>query len=94
MGSPDFAVPTLEALVEAGHEVVTAYTQPPRPAGRGKAERPTAVDERAGDGEAPLHASKVMLVDPTTGKPSRVKVSVVDGKKQRTAKSGAVIAAG
>src|SRR5215213_5629760 len=49
MGSPDFAVPTLDALVEAGHEVVAAYTQPPRPAGRGKAERPTAVDERAGE---------------------------------------------
>jgi methionyl-tRNA formyltransferase len=49
MGSPDFAVPTLEALVEAGHEVVATYTQPPRPAGRGKAERPTAVDERAGE---------------------------------------------
>jgi len=49
MGSPDFAVPTLDALVEAGHEVVAAYTQPPRPAGRGKGERPTAVDERAGE---------------------------------------------
>jgi methionyl-tRNA formyltransferase len=49
MGSPDFAVPTLEALVDAGHEVVAAYTQPPRPAGRGKAERPTAVEERAGE---------------------------------------------
>ncbi len=49
MGSPDFAVPTLDALVEAGHEVVAAYTQPPRPAGRGKAERPTAVEERAGE---------------------------------------------
>ena len=49
MGSPDFAVPTLEALVEAGHEVVAAYTQPPRPAGRGKGARPTAVDERAGE---------------------------------------------
>jgi methionyl-tRNA formyltransferase len=48
MGSPDFAVPTLEALVEAGHEVVAAYTQPARPAGRGKGERPTAVDGRAG----------------------------------------------
>ena len=36
MGTPDFAVPTLAALVEAGHEVVAAYTQPPRPAGRGK----------------------------------------------------------
>ena len=47
MGSPDFAVPTLDALVEAGHDVVAAYTQPPRPAGRGKADRPTAVETRA-----------------------------------------------
>ncbi|MDQ3144298.1 MAG: methionyl-tRNA formyltransferase [Pseudomonadota bacterium] len=49
MGSPDFAVPTLDALVEAGHEIAAAYTQPPRPAGRGKAERPTAVEVRACD---------------------------------------------
>ena len=47
MGSPEFAVPTLDALVAAGHEVVAAYTQPPRPAGRGKADRPTAVALRA-----------------------------------------------
>lgn len=43
MGSPDFAVPSLEALAGAGHQVVAAYCQPPRPAGRGKAERRTAV---------------------------------------------------
>ena len=49
MGSPAFAVPTLEALVTAGHEIVAIYTQPPRAAGRGKAERPTAVAMRAGD---------------------------------------------
>ena len=47
MGSPDFAVPSLDALVEAGHDVVAVYCQPPRPAGRGKAERKTAVHERA-----------------------------------------------
>jgi methionyl-tRNA formyltransferase len=47
MGSPDFAVPSLNALVEAGHDVVAAYAQPPRPAGRGKAERKTAVHQRA-----------------------------------------------
>jgi methionyl-tRNA formyltransferase len=47
MVSPDFAVPSLNALVEAGHEVVAAYCQPPRPAGRGKVERKTAVHERA-----------------------------------------------
>jgi len=49
MGSPDFAVPALDALVEAGHEVICAYTQPPRPAGRGKSERPTPVELRAGE---------------------------------------------
>ena len=47
MGSPDFAVPSLDALVDAGHQVVAAYAQPPRPAGRGKADRKTAVHERA-----------------------------------------------
>jgi len=47
MGSPEFAVPSLNALVEAGHNVVAAYAQPPRPAGRGKADRKTAVHERA-----------------------------------------------
>ncbi len=34
MGTPDFAVPTLRAVVDAGHDVVAVYTQPPRPAGR------------------------------------------------------------
>jgi methionyl-tRNA formyltransferase len=43
MGTPDFAVPTLHALHEAGHEVAAVYTQPPRPAGRGKAERKSPV---------------------------------------------------
>src|SRR3982751_2075337 len=47
MGSPEFAVPSLDALVEAGHNVVAVYAQPPRPAGRGKADRKTAVHERA-----------------------------------------------
>jgi len=47
MGSPQFAVPALDALVEAGHEIAAVYCQPPRPAGRGKADRKTAVHERA-----------------------------------------------
>jgi methionyl-tRNA formyltransferase len=47
MGSPEFAVPALNALVDAGHEIVAVYCQPPRPAGRGKADRKTAVHERA-----------------------------------------------
>ncbi|TDT75522.1 methionyl-tRNA formyltransferase [Litoreibacter halocynthiae] len=47
MGTPDFSVPVLEALVEAGHEVVAVYSQPPRPAGRGKKDRPSPVQARA-----------------------------------------------
>ncbi|MFN6933723.1 MAG: methionyl-tRNA formyltransferase [Tsuneonella sp.] len=47
MGSPAFAVPTLAALHEAGHEIVAAYTQPPRPAGRGKQLQPSAVQVEA-----------------------------------------------
>jgi methionyl-tRNA formyltransferase len=47
MGSPDFAVPALNALVDEGHEIAAVYCQPPRPAGRGKSERKTAVHERA-----------------------------------------------
>jgi methionyl-tRNA formyltransferase len=43
MGSPHFALPTLDALIGAGHQIVCVYTQPPRPAGRGKKERPTPV---------------------------------------------------
>ena len=47
MGTPDFAVPTLDALLAAGHEVAAVYTQPPRPAGRGKGLRPSPVQQRA-----------------------------------------------
>ncbi len=47
MGTPTFAVPALQALVEAGHEVVAAYTQPPRPAGRGKQLMPSPVQREA-----------------------------------------------
>ena len=48
MGTPDFAVPTLEALVAAGHAVVAAYSQPPRPGGRrGRELTPSPVQARA-----------------------------------------------
>ncbi|NDR56857.1 methionyl-tRNA formyltransferase [Aliiruegeria sabulilitoris] len=47
MGTPDFSVPALDALVEAGHEIVAVYSQPPRPAGRGKKPRPSPVQARA-----------------------------------------------
>jgi methionyl-tRNA formyltransferase len=47
MGTPDFAVPTLDALLAAGHDVAAVYCQPPRPAGRGKALSPSPVQRRA-----------------------------------------------
>ena len=43
MGTPDFAVPCLAALVDGGHEVVSVYSQPPRAAGRGMKARPSPV---------------------------------------------------
>ncbi|KQM18644.1 methionyl-tRNA formyltransferase [Sphingomonas sp. Leaf24] len=47
MGTPDFAVPIFQALVDAGHEIVAAYSQPPRRAGRGKALTPSPVHRLA-----------------------------------------------
>ncbi len=47
MGTPEFSVPVLDALVDAGHEIAAVYCQPPRPAGRGKKDRPTPVHARA-----------------------------------------------
>ncbi len=47
MGTPDFSVPVLDALVTAGHDIAAVYCQPPRRAGRGKKERPSPVQLRA-----------------------------------------------
>lgn len=47
MGTPDFAVPALRALHEAGHEIVAVYSQQPRPAGRGQAVRASPVQREA-----------------------------------------------
>ncbi len=47
MGTPDFSVGTLNALIEAGHEIVLAVTQPDKPKGRGKAMQYTPVKEAA-----------------------------------------------
>ena len=47
MGTPEFAVPTLRALHHAAHDIVCVYTQPPRPAGRGKKLQPSPVQKEA-----------------------------------------------
>ncbi|MEM6305291.1 MAG: methionyl-tRNA formyltransferase [Pseudomonadota bacterium] len=66
MGTPDFSVPALQALVGAGHDVACVYTQPPRPAGRGKKPRPS-----------PVHASADAL-----GLPVRYPTSLKDPEAQ------------
>ena len=43
MGSPDFSVPVLDALIKAGHEIIAVYSQPPRPADRGQRKKSSAV---------------------------------------------------
>ncbi len=47
MGTPEFSVAALDALVDAGHEICAVYSQPPRPAGRGKKLRASPVQARA-----------------------------------------------
>ena len=54
MGTPDFSVPTLAEILGAGHEVVAAYTQPSRPAGRGMAERLSPVARFAANAGIPV----------------------------------------
>jgi len=47
MGTPEFALPTLQALIDSEHEIMAVYTQPPRPAGRGHQLQKTAIHEFA-----------------------------------------------
>ena len=47
MGTPEFSVPVLQALVDAGHDVAAVYSQPARRSGRGKAVTPSPVQARA-----------------------------------------------
>ena len=58
MGTPDFSVGTLEALIEAGHDVVLAVTQPDKPKGRGKEMQFTPVKECALKHGIPVYQPK------------------------------------
>ncbi len=64
LGTPDFSVPALHAVRQAGHAVARVYTQPPRPAGRGQADRPSAVHAAAQAAGIPV-AHPTSLKDPT-----------------------------
>lgn len=58
MGTPDFAVPALRTLVEAGHTVVAVYSQPPKPAGRGQQTQKSPVHKTAEELEIEVHTPK------------------------------------
>ncbi len=60
MGTPDFSVPVLEAVIAAGHTVAAVYCQPPRPAGRGMSERKSPVHLRADAQGIPVHTPRTL----------------------------------
>src|SRR5436190_8770780 len=63
MGTPEFAVPTLAGILAAGHAVAAVYTQPPRPAGRGMAERKSPVHLLAERHGLPVHAPATLKTE-------------------------------
>ena len=83
MGTPDFAVPSLAEIISQGHQVLRVYTQPPRPAGRGKRLR-----------KSPVHQfAELMGLDVATPESFR-KPSVIDGLEALGADAAAVVAYG
>ncbi|MEM7178524.1 MAG: methionyl-tRNA formyltransferase [Pseudomonadota bacterium] len=82
MGTPDFSVPVLEALVATGHEVLRVYSQPPRRAGRGKQLRPSPVHARA-------EALGLSVVTP-----ERFRGEIVEGFATLDAEAAVVVAYG
>ena len=58
MGTPEFSVPMLAEIIAAGHEVVAAYSQPPRPAGRGNQERKSPVQAYSEAAGVPVFTPK------------------------------------
>ncbi len=63
MGSPDFAVPTFKTLIDAGHDILCTYSQPPKRAGRGKKLRPTPVHTFAEKLNIPVRTPKSLKSD-------------------------------
>jgi len=63
MGTPEFSVPMLAALLGAGHDVVAVYAQPPRPAGRGMADRQSPVHAFAEDSGIPVLTPRTLRTE-------------------------------
>jgi methionyl-tRNA formyltransferase len=60
MGTPDFAVPSLLALVAAGHDIAAVYTRAPKPAGRGMGMQVTPIEREARSLAIPVHTPKTL----------------------------------
>jgi methionyl-tRNA formyltransferase len=73
MGTPAFAVPSLAALIDAGHEIIAVYSQPPRPAGRGQKETPSPVHQFALE-------KQLQILTPTSLKSSEVQAQFAQHK--------------
>jgi methionyl-tRNA formyltransferase len=83
MGTPDFAVPALDAIVDAGHTVTAVYTQPPRPAGRGMPVQASPVARRA----------RVIGL-PISSPPTLREIGATDAMRAQNADAAVVVAYG
>jgi len=83
MGTPDFAVPTLDAIVGAGHKLTAVYARPPRPAGRGMAVQTSPVAHQAERFGLPVFTPKTLR-----------EISAVDAMRARHADAAVVVAYG
>jgi methionyl-tRNA formyltransferase len=83
MGTPEFAVPTLDAIVGAGHKVTAVYTQPPRPAGRGMALQASPVARQAEGIGLPISSPSTLR-----------EIGAVDAMRAQNADAAVVVAYG
>jgi len=83
MGTPDFAVPTLDAIVGAGHKLTAVYARPPRPAGRGMAVQASPVAHQAERFGLPVFTPRTLR-----------EISVVDAMRAHHADAAVVVAYG
>ncbi|MES2728836.1 MAG: methionyl-tRNA formyltransferase [Pseudomonadota bacterium] len=65
MGTPDFAVPALQSILDAGHDVIAVYTRAPRPKGRGQTVQMTPVHMLADRHGIPVYTPKSLRRDPS-----------------------------
>ncbi len=76
-GTPDFAVPALHSLLASPHEVVAVYTQPDRPAGRGRKIKPSPVKQQALDAGIPIEQPLSLRDAPTLARLASYRADVV-----------------